>query len=458
MPADGSAESMIVSVQRFGEYRLLNSDIYRRKFQSVSLCTSFVFVSVDRHIFIQSPTCRTVVYHDIPDCISAYRIITKGNILCTTTETHMTDNNIVCINQKRLSCHTYAVSRSRLSGNGHIRCTYTDRTLEMYYARYIENDNTCPPRFTSFTDYVHRVYATHDGEVYPLPINLGTINQFFHARYTPAEAKALVDEQAGELAGTDPKNLNDKGISLIGRPLYEAFIKNYTGKQWQTDPKDLPAGIINRLPVRFNYDNRYFRDTWEGLPTDGYTAWMERMIDDPRIHVTLRTDFFDESQPYNRKALAAAGVPVVYTGPVHRYFDYSLGELKWRTVDFREVRYDEGDHFGCPVMNFSDADVPYTRAIEFKNFNPERRASQNPDKTVVWEEYSRFAERGDEPYYPINTEADKALYARYEELAKAEPRTVFGGRLGTYKYYDMHNVIDTALTAYEQQVEPLLKK
>ena len=180
-------------------------------------------------------------------------------------------------------------------------------------------------RFTSFTSYVHRVYATHDGEVYPLPINLGTINQFFHARYTPAEAKALIDGQAGELAGTDPQNLNDKGISLIGRPLYEAFIKNYTGKQWQTDPKDLPAGIISRLPVRFNYDNRYFRDTWEGLPTDGYTAWMERMIDDPRIHVTLETDFFDASQPFNRKALAAAGVPVVYTGPVDRYFDYSLG-------------------------------------------------------------------------------------------------------------------------------------
>ncbi|WP_368100715.1 UDP-galactopyranose mutase, partial [Bifidobacterium pseudocatenulatum] len=240
-------------------------------------------------------------------------------------------------------------------------------------------------RFTSFTNYVHRVYATHDGEVYPLPINLGTINQFFRAHYTPAEAKALVAEQAGELAGKDPQNLNDKGISLIGRPLYEAFIKNYTGKQWQTDPKDLPAGIINRLPVRFNYDNRYFKDTWEGLPADGYTAWMERMIDDPRIHVTLETDFFDGSQPYNKAALAAAGVPVVYTGPVDRYFDYSLGELKWRTVDFKEVRYDEGDHFGCPVMNFSDADVPYTRAIEFKNFNPERAASQNPDRTVVWE-------------------------------------------------------------------------
>ena len=272
-----------------------------------------------------------------------------------------------------------------------------------------------------------------------------------------AEARQLIAEQAGELAGTDPTNLNDKGIQLIGRPLYEAFIKNYTAKQWQTDPAELPASIIKRLPVRFNYDNRYFKDTWEGLPRDGYTAWMERMIDDPRIHVTLGTDFFDESQPLNKKALRAAGTPVVYTGPIDRYFGYELGDLKWRTVDFKEVRYDEDDHFGCPVMNFSDADVPYTRAIEFKNFNPERRDAQNHNRTVVWEEYSRFAERGDEPYYPINTDADKALYERYAARAAAEPNVVFGGRLGTYKYYDMHNVIDAALTAYEEQVAPMLR-
>ena len=313
-------------------------------------------------------------------------------------------------------------------------------------------------RFTEFTDYVHRVYTTHNGEVFPLPTNLGTINQFFRAHYTPAEAKALIAEQAGELAGQDPQNLNDKGISLIGRPLYEAFIKNYTAKQWQTDPSELPASIINRLPVRFNYDNRYFKDTWEGLPKDGYTAWFERMIDDPRITVSLNTDFFDESQPFNKTALNAAGVPVVYTGPVDRYFDYELGDLQWRTVDFKEVRYDEDDHFGCPVMNFADADVPYTRAIEFKNFNPERHDSQNHERTVVWEEYSRFAERGDEPYYPINTEADRELYARYVELEQTVPNTVFGGRLGTYKYYDMHQVIDTALTAYEQQIHPMITK
>lgn len=330
-------------------------------------------------------------------------------------------------------------------------------------------------RFTSFTNYVHRVYATHDGEVYSLPINLGTINQFFHAHYTPEEAKALIASQAGEFAGKDPQNLNDKGISLIGRPLYEAFIKNYTAKQWQTDPSKLPAGIIKRLPVRFNYNNRYFKDTWEGLPTDGYTAWMQRMIDDPRIHVSLGVDFFDESQPFNKRALAEAGVPVVYTGPVDRYFDYVLGELKWRTVDFKEVRYEENDHFGCPVMNYSDADVPFTRAIEFKNFNPEREEvegeasgeagdcatfvpgkSVKAGETVVWQEYSRAATRDDEPYYPVNTEEDKALYARYAQLAEAQPNTVFGGRLGTYSYYDMHNVIDMALRAYESQVAPLI--
>lgn len=322
-------------------------------------------------------------------------------------------------------------------------------------------------RFTSFTDYVHRVYATHNGEVYPLPINLGTINQFFHAHYTPAEAQRLIAEQAGELAGKDPENLNDKGISLIGRPLYEAFIKNYTAKQWQTDPSKLPAGIIKRLPVRFNYNNRYFKDTWEGLPKDGYTAWMQRMIDDPRIEVRLGVDFFDDSQPLNKQALAEAGVPVVYTGAIDRYFNYELGELSWRTVDFKEVRYEENDHFGCPVMNYSDADVPFTRAIEFKNFNPERTEAADGEafepgksvkagETIVWQEYSRSAGREDEPYYPVNTEADKALYEAYAAKAAQEPHTVFGGRLGMYRYYDMHNVIDAALTAYETQVDPLL--
>ncbi|GAB2740530.1 UDP-galactopyranose mutase [Sinomonas soli] len=306
-------------------------------------------------------------------------------------------------------------------------------------------------RFTTFTDYVHRVYGVHKGEVFPLPINLGTINQFFRANYTPAEARALIAEQAGELAGTDPQNLNDKGIQLIGRPLYEAFIKHYTGKQWQTDPKDLPAGIISRLPVRYTYDNRYFNDTYEGLPTQGYTAWIERMADHPNIDVRLSTDFFDESQPIS-KGSVVGNIPVVYTGPVDRYFDYAEGDLSWRTIDFEEEVLPTGDFQGTSVVNYNDAEVPYTRIIEPRHFHPER--NYQTEKTVIMREFSRFAEKGDEPYYPINTEADRAKLLAYRDLAKAEDNVLFGGRLGTYKYLDMHMAIGSALSMYENRIKP----
>ena len=306
-------------------------------------------------------------------------------------------------------------------------------------------------RFTSFTPYVHHVYTTHDGVVYPMPINLGTINQFFSAAYSPDEARALVAEQAGELAGKDPENLNDKGISLIGRPLYEAFIKDYTGKQWQTDPKDLPASIISRLPVRYTYDNRYFNDTHEGLPTNGYTAWLEKMVDHPDIEVALGVDFFDESQPYNKTALRGR-VPIVYTGPLDRYFDYSAGALSWRTIDLAAEYPDTGDFQGTSVMNYPDADREYTRIIEPRHFHPER--DYPADQTVIMKEYSRFAEEGDEPYYPVNTPEDRRKLLAYRELAAGEQGVVFGGRLGTYKYLDMHMAIGSALSVFDNKIAP----
>ncbi|MGQ4574843.1 UDP-galactopyranose mutase [Dermabacteraceae bacterium P7006] len=310
-------------------------------------------------------------------------------------------------------------------------------------------------RFTSFTDYVHKVYTVHNGVVYPMPINLATINQFFSAAYSPAEARALIAEQAGELAGADPENLNDKGISLIGRPLYEAFIKHYTGKQWQTDPKDLPASIISRLPVRYNYDNRYFNDKYEGLPTDGYTAWIERMADHPNIEVKLSTDFFDTSQPYNRDAVTGQ-LPVIYTGPIDRYFDYSAGDLKWRTIDFETEHLDIEDYQGTSVMNYADENVPYTRIIEPRHFHPER--DYNKNKTVIMREFSRFAEKGDEPYYPIASASDREMLEHYRALAKDAPRTLFGGRLGTYKYLDMHMAIASALTMADNDLPALMRK
>ncbi|GAA2040804.1 UDP-galactopyranose mutase [Agromyces tropicus] len=309
-------------------------------------------------------------------------------------------------------------------------------------------------RFTAFTDYVHRVYTRHDGEVFPMPINLGTINQFFRAAYGPEEAKALIREQAGELAGTDPQNLNDKGIQLIGRPLYEAFIKHYTAKQWQTDPMDLPAAVISRLPVRYTYDNRYFNDTHEGLPVDGYTAWLERMADHPRIEVALDTDFFDDAHAFSRSKVLGQ-LPVVYTGPVDRYFDFAEGELGWRTLDFEQEVLQVGDFQGTPVMNYADDDVAFTRIHEFRHFHPER--DYPTDKTVIMREFSRFAESGDEPYYPVNTAHDRERLLKYRDLAKGERDVLFGGRLGTYKYLDMHMAIGAALSMVDNKLVPALR-
>ncbi len=305
--------------------------------------------------------------------------------------------------------------------------------------------------FTSFTGYVHRVYTTHKGEVFPMPINLGTINQFFRSAYGPAEARALIREQAAELGDKKPENLDEQGVSLIGRPLYEAFIRNYTAKQWQTDPRDLPASVISRLPVRYTYDNRYFNDTYEGLPVDGYTAWLERMADHPNIEVRLGVDFFDGSQPVNKRDVVG-NVPVVYTGPVDRYFDYAEGELSWRTLDFEEEVLPVGDFQGTPVMNYADADVPYTRIHEFRHFHPERDYPE--DRTVIMREYSRFAERDDEPYYPVNTRADRERLLKYRDLAAAEKDVLFGGRLGTYKYLDMHMAIGAALSMVDNKLTP----
>ncbi|QZY51176.1 UDP-galactopyranose mutase [Leucobacter tenebrionis] len=308
-------------------------------------------------------------------------------------------------------------------------------------------------RFTKFTGYQHKVYSNFKGEVYPLPINLGTINQFFRAAYGPDEARALIAQQAEEFDTKQAKNLEEKGISLIGRPLYEAFIRDYTAKQWQTPTTELPAEVISRLPVRYTYDNRYFNDTHEGLPVDGYTAWLERMADHPNIEVRLDTDFFDETQPLNKRAMVGT-VPIVYTGPVDRYFDYSEGELAWRTLDFEQEVLPTGDFQGTSVMNYAGSDVPYTRIHEFRHFHPEREYPS--DKTVIMREYSRFATRDDEPYYPVNTPEDRERLLKYRELADRENRVLFGGRLGTYQYLDMHMAIGSALSMFNNKLPDIL--
>jgi UDP-galactopyranose mutase len=301
-------------------------------------------------------------------------------------------------------------------------------------------------RFTTFTDYRHRVFTSHKNQVYSMPINLGTICQFFGKQLDPAEARALIAGQASELGDRAPQNLEEKAISLIGRPLYEAFIRGYTAKQWQTDPRDLPESIITRLPVRYNFDNRYFNDPYEGLPVDGYTAIFQRMLDNPLIDIRLNTDYFAV------KGEIPEGKPVVYTGPIDRYFDYRAGELKWRTIDFEEEVVNSGDFQGTAVMNYADEDVPFTRILEFRHFNPER--AYQTEKSVIVREYSRSATRADEPYYPIDTMQDKLTYLAYRNLAEQEKDVVFGGRLGTYRYLDMHQAIGAALKSFEADIIP----
>jgi UDP-galactopyranose mutase len=302
-------------------------------------------------------------------------------------------------------------------------------------------------RFTKFTDYQHRVFAKYQDQVYTFPMNLALINQFFGRSHSPDEARALIAQQASEIDTSDATNLEEKAISLIGRPLYEAFVKGYTAKQWQTDPKELSPDIITRLPVRYNFNNRYFNDKYEGLPVDGYTAWLERMVDHPNIEVRLESDFFSVRDDM------LGNVPVVYTGPVDAYFDNAEGKLSWRTVDLVPEVLPVGDFQGTSVMNYNDDSADFTRIHEFRHFHPERDWYPK-DKTVIVREYSRFAEPGDEPYYPINTAEDRAKLLRYRDLAQKEQDVLFGGRLGTYKYLDMHMAIGSALTMFENKLKP----
>jgi len=304
--------------------------------------------------------------------------------------------------------------------------------------------------FSPFTGYRHHVFTNHDGRIYPMPINLGTICSFFGRAFSPAEARALVAEQAAEMAGRTPANLEEQAISLIGRPLYEAFIRGYTAKQWQTDPRDLPASIITRLPVRFTFDSRYFSDTYEGLPEDGYFRLLERMAAHDNIAVLTGTDYFDV------RARIRPDVPVVYTGPIDRYFDYRLGRLGWRTLDFEREVLDLADYQGTSVMNYASESVPFTRIHEFRHLHPERR--HDSGRTTIFREYSRFAGAADEPYYPIDTAQDRAIYDGYRALCAQQPGVLFGGRLGTYRYLDMHQAIGAALKAFDRDIAPALRE
>lgn len=298
-------------------------------------------------------------------------------------------------------------------------------------------------QFTEFNNYHHKVRTMSRGESYSMPINLDTISKQYGADLTPALAERYVD--AMQVKNANPANFEEQALALIGPVLYHAFIRGYTVKQWQTDPKDLPASIIKRLPVRFSYDDSYYFDTWSGIPVEGYTPIFERMLNHENITVFLNTNWFDVKQHSGNK-------PVVYTGAIDRYYDYCYGRLAWRTLDFDFQVKDTGDFQGISAMNYADESVPYTRIIEHRHFHPERK-DYPTDKTVIHYEYSRAAEEGDTPYYPVNTPTDQKLHSQYRDLADKESNVIFGGRLGEYMYYDMHQVIGSALNTYQKRIK-----
>ena len=297
-------------------------------------------------------------------------------------------------------------------------------------------------RFAEFNQYINSPVAFYQDEVYNLPFNMNTFSKMWGVR-TPDEAKRKIREQVSELGITEPRNLEEQALSLVGTDIYRKLIKGYTEKQWGRDCKELPAFIIKRLPCRFTYDNNYFNARYQGIPIGGYTSVVERMLDHERIQVKLNTEFADY-----RKTHDLSGCRVIYTGCIDEYFGYALGTLQYRSVRFETEELPVENYQGNAVVNYTERSVPYTRIIEHKHFEFGTQPT-----TVISREYSQEWSIGLEPYYPVNDARNQALLRDYEQLAEKEKNVSFGGRLGKYQYYDMDKVIQAALD-YTDTIAP----
>ena len=327
-------------------------------------------------------------------------------------------------------------SRAHIGGNCHTeRDAATGVMVHVYGPHIFHTDDTevwdYVNGFATFMPYKNRVKTTSEGKVYSLPVNLHTINQFFGKCFRPDEARAFIEEQA-DTSIADPQTFEEQALRFVGRDLYEAFFKGYTQKQWGCAPGDLPASILKRLPVRFNYEDNYFFHKYQGMPENGYTEMVAAMLDHPNISVKLETGF--------RREQKADFAQVFYSGPLDGYFDYEFGRLGYRTLDFERFTYD-GDYQGCAVMNYGDISTPHTRITEHKHFSP----WEEHQGSVCYREFSRTCEPDDIPYYPIRLVKEKALLADYVARAEREAGVTFVGRLGTYRYLDMDVTIREAL-------------
>ena len=293
--------------------------------------------------------------------------------------------------------------------------------------------------FADFNNYINSPVAVYKDELYNLPFNMNTFSKMWNIK-TPSEAKAIIEKQIEELNITEPQNLEEQALSLVGTDVYEKLIKGYTEKQWGRNCKELPAFIIKRLPLRFTYDNNYFNDRYQGIPIGGYTKIVEKMLEGS--DVLLDTDYFEFIK--DNEGIADK---VLFTGMIDEYYDFCYGHLEYRTVRFETEVLDCDNYQGNAVVNYTDREVPYTRIIEHKHFEFGKQ-----EKTIISREYSTEWEPGMEPYYPVNNERNNDLFEKYKALADKEEKVIFGGRLGNYKYYDMDKVIIAALEAVEKYV------
>lgn len=323
--------------------------------------------------------------------------------------------NLYCEDVEGINVHKYGA---------HIFHT-SDRTVWDFMNSLVE-----------FNNYVNSPVANYKGKLFNLPFNMNT----FHALWgvvTPEEAQERIRQQREEAGITDPANLEEQAISLVGSDIYRILVKDYTEKQWGRKCTELPASIIRRLPVRFTFDNNYFNDTYQGIPIGGYNRIFERLLEG--VEVRLNTDFFD-----HKEELAAMAGKIVYTGPIDQFYGYRFGKLEYRTVRFEHELLDTGNYQGVAVMNYTDGETPYTRIIEHKHFEFGKQ-----EKTVISKEYSSEWSDESEPYYPVNNDRNNSLYLKYKELADNEGNVIFGGRLAEYKYYDMHHIVAQVLNRPE---------
>ena len=350
--------------------------------------------------------------------VFAYEAKKKGKTCLVIDKRDHIAGNIYCENVSGINVHKYGA---------HIFHT-SDKKIWEYVNQFAE-----------FNNYINSPVARYKNELYNLPFNMNTFSKMWNIA-TPQEAKDIIASQIADLNITEPKNLEEQALSLVGKDVYEKLIKGYTEKQWGRDCKDLPSFIIKRLPLRFIYDNNYFNDRYQGIPIGGYTKIVEKMLDG--IEVRLNTNYLD-----NREEFDAMADKIVYTGMIDQFYDYKLGVLEYRSVRFETEELPMENYQGNAVVNYTEREVPYTRIIEHKHFEFGKQPT-----TIISREYSSEWKKGDEPYYPVNNDKNNALYQQYKELADKEHKVIFGGRLGGYKYYDMDKVIAAALEMCEKDL------